>query len=103
MAVYNTTKHSSQHNIGANVHTLPEFETSKSIYAFKIKMPKTTYKRFDWFPPVKTKNLTEGHIPACIECCKLGISKLDCNIDFQLLSVEMTLHCSIKHYLYYFC
>ena len=47
MAVYNTTKHISQHNIGANVHTLPEFETSKSIYVFKIKAPKTTYKRFD--------------------------------------------------------
>ena len=71
MAVYNTTKHSSQHNIGANVHTLPEFETSKSIYVFKIKTLKTTYKRFDWFPSVKTKNLTEGHIPAILRAAHL--------------------------------
>jgi len=47
LTVFKTTEHRSQHIVGANVHTLPEFKTSKSIYMFKIKTPKDTYERYD--------------------------------------------------------
>jgi len=47
LTVCKTTEHHSQDIIGANVHTLPEFKTSKSIYMLKIKTSNVTYERFD--------------------------------------------------------
>ena len=38
LTVCKTTKHHSQHIIGANVHTLLEFKTSKSIYSYMFKI-----------------------------------------------------------------
>jgi len=77
---------------GDRVWILRRFSTPENSQGYRMALFAWAYERVDWLLSMKTKNFTEGHVPACIERFKLGISELTCSYTIQKYWQWITFH-----------